>query len=361
MKRSALEKMKRSALAVLPLLLVACGGGEDSGAGAADDASAAPDALDSAAAVTELPPWCADAGAPPKTLECTGLYSDLVAKTVASGARPYAPAVPLWSDGAHKERWISLPPNTKIDATDPNEWVFPVGTKLWKEFSRNGKRVETRLWQKVRDRFWVSATYAWNEDETAADLSNGGDIALGDGAYHIPTGSECEKCHRGRNENILGFEQVSLGQSGATGLTLRQLVVEGLISPVPASTSLTIGDDGTGAAAPALAWLHVNCGVTCHNRNSNSIAYGAGMRLRLDPTLLDGRPVTDFDPLKTTQGVTVNAPGWNGQTRIVPGDPAHSLLYSLISHRGPNVQMPPSLRTSSTWITSPWSKRGSTP
>src|SRR3954451_18392936 len=108
MKRSALEKMKRSTLAVLPLLLVACGGGEDSGAGAADDASAAPDALDSAIGSTELPPWCADAGTPPKTLECTGLYSDLVAKTVASGARPYAPAVPLWSDGAHKERWISL-------------------------------------------------------------------------------------------------------------------------------------------------------------------------------------------------------------------------------------------------------------
>ena len=128
-----------------------------------------------------------------------------------------------------------------------------------------------------------------------------------------------KKCHRGRNENILGFEQVSLGQSGATGLTLRQLVVEGLIS-VPASTSLYIGDDGTGAAAPALAPLHVNAG-DASNRNSNSIAYGAGMRLRLDPTLLDGRPVTDFDPLKTTQGVTVNAPGWNGQTRIIPGDP----------------------------------------
>ena len=113
--------MKRSALAVLPLLLVACGGGEDSGAGAADYVSAAPDVLDSATAVTELPPWCADAGAPPKTLECTGLYSDFGGEDGGFGRATHAPAVPLWSDGAHKERWISLPPNTKIDATDPNE------------------------------------------------------------------------------------------------------------------------------------------------------------------------------------------------------------------------------------------------
>jgi len=78
---------------------------------------------------------------------------------------------------------------------------------------KQGRRVETRLWQKVRDQFWVDATYAWNGDESAAVQSGGGDIPFAGGIYHIPTQDECEKCHRGRTEHILGFEQVEL--SGA--------------------------------------------------------------------------------------------------------------------------------------------------
>jgi hypothetical protein len=286
-------------------------------------------------------PGCADAGTPPPTLACTGLYADLAAKQLAQGVRPYTPAVSLWSDGAGKERWIYLPPGTVIDNSNPSEWAFPVGTKLWKEFSLDGRRVETRLWQKVRDRFWVDATYAWNDDESGADRSAGGDIPFGAGTYHIPTQDECEKCHRGRTENILGFEQVELGLSGAAGFTLAELVAEGRLSVPPTRTSLSIGDDGTGAAASALGWLHANCGITCHNRNSGSTAYAAGMFLRLDPLLLDGRPLADSDPLQTTVGITVNNPNWNGRTRIVPGDPGGSLLYHLISSRGVGDQMPP--------------------
>jgi hypothetical protein len=288
-----------------------------------------------------LSPGCTDAGVPPLTLECTGLYADLATKQIAEGVRPYAPAVPLWSDGADKARWIGLPSGTTIDGTDPKAWVFPVGTKFWKEFSVGGRRVETRLWQKVRGNYWVNAAYAWNADESAAVRTGGGDIPFGGGTYHIPTMDECDKCHRGRDEHILGFEAVELGLPGATGLTLAALVAEGRLSPAPAATSLTIGDDGTGAAAPALGWLHANCGITCHNENSNAIAYAARMHLRLDPAELDGRSLAASEQLRTTVGVRVNAVNWSGRTRIVAGDPEASLLYDLISHRGMGRQMPP--------------------
>jgi hypothetical protein len=292
---------------------------------------------------------------PPSTLSCTDLYADIASKTLAPGVRSYQPAVPLWSDGAEKARWIQLPPGTQIDVTNPSEWTFPIGTKVWKEFSRNGKRVETRLFQKVDSGpppYWVHATYAWNADESEAFASNGGDITLAadGGPYHIPTYSECEQCHNGRIDHILGFEQISLGLAGAQGVTLSQLVSEGLVAPAPSQTSLTIGDDGTGLAAPALGWLHINCGVTCHNTNSTSTAFGAGMRLRLDPALLDGRALTasTIDSLRTTVGVAATTPGWIQPvpwTRIVPGDPGHSLLVQLISSRGKNNavggQMPP--------------------
>ncbi|HVZ73647.1 MAG TPA: hypothetical protein VHJ20_14810 [Polyangia bacterium] len=315
------------------------------------DASDASDASDahvdgsdaSDAAAFTLPATCAaDKNVPPNTLVCTGLYADIATKAIAPGVVGYAPAVPLWADGASKQRWIYLPPGMKIDNTDPNEWIFPVGTKVWKEFSRDGQRVETRLWQKVTATYWVAATYAWSDDESEADRSAGGDIPWGDGGtYHIPTSDECQQCHRGRTDRILGFEQTLLGLAGATGVTLGTLGAEGRLTVAPPASPLVIGDDGTGLAAPALAWLHVNCGTTCHNQNSSSAAWATGLFMRLDPTQLDGRSSKSFDTLTTTVGVAAVSPAWRGKTRIVPHDPSHSLLYQLISHRGTGNQMPP--------------------
>ena len=315
------------------------GGSED---GDARETGEAGEASDASAGVV-LPAACAtDTGVPPNSLVCTGLYADIATKQIAPSNVSYTPAVPLWSDGATKQRWIYLPPGTKIDNTDPNEWLFPVGTKVWKEFSRDGKRVETRLWQKADVAYWVDTTYAWTDDESAATRTDGGDIPWGDGGtYHIPTPDECQQCHRGRTDRILGFEESLLGLAGAQGLTLSQLATDGRLTVAPPATPLVIGDDGTGLAAPALAWLHVNCGTTCHNSNSSSTAWATGLFMRLDPTQLDGRSVKGFDTLTTTIGVAAVSPAFKGKTRIVPHDPAHSLLYQLISHRGTGIQMPP--------------------
>lgn len=335
--------MKHLGLALVLLLAAACEDAGDRLPIVEPEAPAANPAPAPAPAVLPVPAGCADdTNVPPRSLACTGLYAAIEAKTVAPGVRTFKPAVELWSDGAGKTRWIFLPGDAPIDNRDRNEWVFPIGTKSWKEFTRDGRRIETRLWQKVRDRFWVKATYLWNADETAAVQSPGGDITLADGSsYHLPTADECQQCHRGRKENLLGFEAVSLGLPGATGMTLAELAARKLLTVPPAATALAIGDDGTGAAAAPLAWLHVNCGTTCHNANSNAVAYGAGLRVRLDPDLLDGGPVNAFDSLGTTIGVPGNAPAWRGTPRIAPGAPEDSLLYQLISQRGTANQMPP--------------------
>jgi hypothetical protein len=308
--------------------------------GAIDSGADAVDALEESDAGSGA---CAEAGVPPSTLECAGLYADFATQTLSPNAKSYAPAVPLWSDGATKERWIELPPGQTIDVTDPNEWVFPIGTKVFKQFTYEGKRVETRMFQKTAPNFWVHATYAWNATETATQISFGATVPVDadGGTWVIPTPDDCDSCHRGRSDRILGFEQVSLGLDGATGLTLLQLVVQGLVSPAPAQVNLRIGDDGTGLDAPALSWLHINCGVTCHNSNENSDGYGAGMLLRLDPTLLDGSPAnSSWDPLRTTVGVPCVSGAVQGLPRIVPGDPSASVIVQLTSERG-ILQMPP--------------------
>ena len=53
---------------------------------------------------------------------------------IASG-QPYTPNFALWSDGAAKERWLSLPAGTEIDTSDPDDWRFPDGTRAWKQFA----------------------------------------------------------------------------------------------------------------------------------------------------------------------------------------------------------------------------------
>src|SRR4051812_46983589 len=102
----------------------------------------------------ELPACPPDAGTAPLELRCTGLYSDWTSRAVASEAMAYKPGIELWSDGAEKQRWFSLPKGTKIDTSDPDEWQFPVGTKTWKEFKHGGKRIETRFYWKVSASQW---------------------------------------------------------------------------------------------------------------------------------------------------------------------------------------------------------------
>jgi hypothetical protein len=290
----------------------------------------------------QLPVECnSDTQVPPAKLVCTGLYADIAEKVIAPNVEAYSPAVPLWSDGTDKQRWIQIPPGEVIDNSDPNEWIFPVGTKAWKQFSLDERRVETRLWQKVEHDYWVAAAYAWDDDEASATRSRGGDIEIGDTTYHIPKSNECEDCHRGRTDRILGFEEVSLGLEGASGLTLEQLNAEERLSVPLDTTELSIGDDGTELAAPVLGWMHANCGTTCHNRNSDSKGWSADMFLRLEPAELDGRSLKRSDPLKTTIGISAVTPAFSGTTRIVPGDPEGSLLFELITQREKGRQMPP--------------------
>src|SRR5262249_30960643 len=85
----------------------------------------------------------------PEHLRDTGLYARGGGEEIAPDVLAFSPQYPLWSDGAEKRRWIRLPPGTRIDARDPDRWVFPVGTRLWKEFSL-GRRLETRMLERAR-------------------------------------------------------------------------------------------------------------------------------------------------------------------------------------------------------------------
>lgn len=283
----------------------------------------------------------------PVDLSCTGLYASEGSDKLADGVQSFKPAYPLWSDNSGKQRWVKLPRGEKIDNSDHSRWRFPLNTKFWKQFDANGARVETRLYQKVRSDRWVEATYVWDAaGKTATRESAGRELTRNGVNYRVPATALCDDCHDGHPDSVLGFEAVSLGLPGAdqNGLTLKKLVDQGLLTNPPARTQLMIGDDGTGKAADVLGWFHVNCGVSCHNDGVNSEAEKTGLRMKLDPALLDGRNSSNFQTIRQLINTPAVTSQWNGQTRVVPGKPNNSLLYKLVSTRvgmDSNKQMPP--------------------
>lgn len=283
----------------------------------------------------------------PDRLSCTGLYKDTASRELAPDVQPYEPALKLWSDGLGKGRFIFLPKGTAIDASDPNGWKFPIGTRFWKEFQEPGSDlpVETRIYYKKDEGEWKQSTYEWNQDLTdATRVLRAKDVMLPNGQTHwLPGPNDCEDCHKGRRDRVLGFEQVALGLPGATGETLAKLVEEGRVKNLEGPSEYHIGPDDESVDAKALGWLHMNCGVTCHNDIPTGEGMSLNMRLRMNAADLDGRPTSEFPAVRTTLGAMTQTPTWFGRTRVVAGSPEESWLFSLITARTANQkeQMPP--------------------
>lgn len=298
-----------------------------------------------ASGVIEIPADCdAVTLTAPLRLRCTGLYSDVEAKTLGQGLRPFAPAIPFWSDDADKARFIYLPPGSQIDSDDVNRWVLPVGTRLFKEFTWKGRRVETRMYQKTSETRWLKASYRWDADERTAERFVGGTIMVDGDPYYIPSAEECDQCHKGGGDRALSFEAVLLGLPGAEGVTLEVLRQEGLLSNERGlPETMAIGEDSTGHAAEALGWLHSNCGISCHNGDQSSEAFRTGLRMAIEATQADGRDPSEL-PAVMTLLEPATSDRWNGDPRLVPGDPESSLVFQLMSRRTPQnpaLSMPP--------------------
>jgi hypothetical protein len=64
-----------------------------------------------------------------------GLFDGPLAELVpAEGVVPYEVRSELWADNAFKRRFIQLPPGSRASATSGEDWEFPVGTVVVKNF-----------------------------------------------------------------------------------------------------------------------------------------------------------------------------------------------------------------------------------
>ncbi|HET7202633.1 MAG TPA: hypothetical protein VFI92_04640 [Steroidobacteraceae bacterium] len=294
----------------------------------------------------------------PGRLSETGLFAPGSVTEITPRAVSFSPQYPLWSDGATKRRWISLPPGTFVDASNPDAWVFPLGTKLWKEFAV-GRRVETRYIERAADGSWRFGTYVWNVGGTDATLAPAEGIAAlplerasRGGTYAIPGEFDCRACHEGAPVPVLGFSALQLSadrdplapHAEASPVDLDALVAQGLVRHLPRPLRAT--PPRIAARTPteraALGYLHGNCGH-CHSTPGDS---GAAVPV---PVVLAQSVAHAKASAESVRRSLVDAAsrfrphgGAEAPSRlVVPGRSAASVLPLRMRSRDPRVQMPP--------------------
>ncbi len=241
----------------------------------------------------------------PTRLSDTGLFPD--GKPHPS-LLPYSVAVPLWSDGADKERYIMLPGEEKItEAFD-----FPKGTIFVKTFTLDKRRLETRLLIHGADG-WAGYTYVWNDEQTDALLLSGGaDKVFAKQTWSFPSRADCLSCHTKAAGHVLGFRPQQLGA---------QLDSMAAWIDKPQKTEAWVKTD-------VRAYLDVNC-ANCHQPGGGSTA---PIDLRFS-TPLDRMGIVGADPAHGDMEV-------KGAKVVKPGDPERSTLYLRMKDTTPRG-MPP--------------------
>jgi hypothetical protein len=297
-------------------------------------------------------------GKAPERIDLSGLYDNIAVKLIKKNVLPYTPQYPLWSDGAQKQRWIYIPPGKQIDARNPNLWFFPAGTKIWKEFSFNGRRVETRLIEALPNGNLSFSTYIWNEreDQTVLAPISGvrGIVEIQNGIRHdIPSVKDCQACHVGVKADVLGFSALQLSTERdpdtpyAEPLRPGDVTLEFLINsrkikkyPVQWSKRPPRIEARTPLERSALGYMHANCG-NCHNANNNLGT--ANMLLRHDVASNHAAEAAIMTTVNKTAG-GYRIPGiaaGNNSYLIYPGAPGKSAIYTRMATRNPYQQMPP--------------------
>ena len=271
----------------------------------------------------------------PRALADPGLCADASCAALSVGVAEFEPRWPLWSDGATKRRWIWLPPGTQIDNRDADYWQFPVGTKLWKEFTRDGVRVETRYMARwgTADDAWIFGAYEWDLAAKRAVLMKDGDTNVNGTAHDIPAAKACTGCHANVKSRVLGFGAFQLDYDAPEGhIDLADLAATDRLSAPPSSfPMLPLPGDATEQAA--LGYFHANCGH-CHNSRSPLINRPS---LRLESAHIATLAATKA--YKTT--VNVQGATFGGATVIAkPGDPDHSIIVTRMTAPDLKKRMP---------------------
>ncbi|MDT0559082.1 fibronectin type III domain-containing protein [Ichthyenterobacterium sp. W332] len=198
----------------------------------------------------------------------------------------YELSTPLFSDYAHKHRFIALPIGTTLGYEDDGLPIFPDNTVIAKTFFYNNdernlslgrKIIETRLLIKIEGS-WETADYKWNDAQTDAVLDFDGSVVpitwidaegdINNLNYEIPSNTDCFTCHQTFNEitpigprlRTLNFVKNGVNQ-------LQQFIDENYITGISSSDNVSAlpvwTDDSYTLEQRARAYFDIQC-AHCH-------------------------------------------------------------------------------------------------
>jgi mono/diheme cytochrome c family protein len=207
-----------------------------------------------------------------------------------------------------------------------------------KHFTLNGNLIETRLFMRHTDTGnWGGYTYRWNPTHTEATLVSGGlQETIGSQTWSYPSEAQCLQCHTAGAGRTLGLETRQLNSTipypatGRSGNQLATLQAIGMFAAPPAVQDPypNPSDPAQTLASRARSYLHTNC-AQCHRPNGGT------------PVTIDLQYSTPISATGTCNVVPVSGDlGVAGARKILPGDPARSILYLRMTRRGAS-QMPP--------------------
>jgi uncharacterized repeat protein (TIGR03806 family) len=218
---------------------------------------------------------------------------------------PYKPSSELFSDYAHKKRFVWMPSGAMATYDgDGNVLDFPVGAVLIKTFyyedvlpSHTQKIIETRLLVKVSeevtaeqgtpDSGWKLYNYIWNEEQTEANLDTDGNglfvpisfVQNGETKttnYKVPSGTECITCHKINNNETgeiiipIGPKPQNLNSTFNYGASQRNQLQKWrstgyLDNSLPGNIHSTVDwtDTGKSLELRARSYIDINC-AHCH-------------------------------------------------------------------------------------------------
>jgi uncharacterized repeat protein (TIGR03806 family) len=306
----------------------------------------------------KLVPSTPDPGNMPLTLSATGLFSDLATLATIESLVPYDVKVPLWSDGAEKRRWLSVPTGTFIGYSADQAWTFPAGTVFVKHFEMqidrsdpsSVRRLETRVLVVQEDHHVYGVTYKWRDDQSDADLLTAAafeDLQIIDGEgvpspqrYLYPGPSDCLTCHAGGAGSVLGLRARQLEGMPANDAASDMLewlaaaeyfaAAELERESIPAFAPLD--DELAPIELRARSYLDVNCSH-CHGGQ------------KLDRARWDGRITVPLNHQDIVMGASLGGSGSEDDRIVVPGDVAHSLLHRRAETTDVDLRMPPLARS----------------
>lgn len=279
---------------------------------------------------------------------------DMALHRPVPGVLPYAPINTLFTDHAHKLRFVWMPKGVQATYNGDHEVLdFPDGTVLIKTFyydrvqPADARRIiETRLLYK-RDGRWAFADYVWNAEQTQATLDMNGsmtpvswideDDVLRSVNYRIPSGAECHTCHKTNEQPVpIGPKPQNLNSPFAyrDGVhdQLARWTTEGYLSSNRPKRIVTVprwNDPQVSLNDRVRAYVDINC-AHCHQEGGHC----------------DYRPIRfafneTLDPVNLGVCVRPDDPLLPHHTHIVSrGNVARSLLHYRMASTNEAERMP---------------------